>query len=145
MGLTPNLGRDALVIDGETYFVLEERGKRRWSTQMVSSQPGDAIAKPYLLAAHGGFGASQRSLLSSGRPSDPSHHDYSLNADASREAIIQPSPRITYLDLSAKTQTARPFRIGGYANSRIGGGRGEIASAYLKRLSPAGYWSLGET
>lgn len=121
MGLSPSLGRDELVIDGETYSLFEQAGQRRWQTQEVATQPGDALAKPYVLSAHGGFGATNRHLGSDGRPTDPTHHDYGVNADATREAALMASQRITYLDLSTKAQRARGFRIGGYSNSVIGG------------------------
>lgn len=137
MGLTPNHGRDTLVIDSEPYEVFEEGGRRRWTTEMVSSQPGDALARPYLLSAHGGFGATNRHTLSTGQPSDPTHHDYGENVDATKEAILQPSPRITYVDLSSKAQTSRPFRIGGYANSRVGGGSSGAPSGAIGGGSPS--------
>lgn len=121
MGLNPNLGRDELVLAGETYSLMEQAGERRWQVEMVPSQPGDALARPYPLSAHGGFGASHRHMKATGQPSDPTHHETALNMNCTLESTIQPSPRITYLDLSSKAQRSRAFRIGGYANSKVGG------------------------
>ncbi len=145
MGLSPSLGRDDIVLDGDTYSLLEEAGERRWQSRQVASQPGDALAKPFLLSANSGFGASERHMRITGQPSDPGHHATGLNFDCTLESTLKAAPRTTFFDLSTKTKRSRAFRIGGYANSRIGGGRGEVASQYLKRLGPVGYWPLGET
>lgn len=122
MGLSPSLDRDELVIEDLTLRLMEEAGERRWDTRIVPSQPGDAIAKPYPLSASGGFGASERHMKADGRPSDPTHHAYAESMDTTRESVIQPAPRITYLDYSVKVKKSKGFRIGGYSNSRIGGG-----------------------
>jgi len=111
-------------LDGEVYDLFDlGAGRIKWERTPQAGQPGDSKqVKAAPIEMHAGFGASRRIRRSGGASSDPAHHNYAENVSAQYEGLVHPAPRITYLDMSSTGATRRRgFRIGGYANSRIGG------------------------
>jgi hypothetical protein len=111
-------------LDGVLHDLLQMgSGKIRWDRKAVAGQPGDSTqVKAAPIDLHGGFGASHRVRRGTGSATNPTHHAYAQNVTSMFEGLLYPSPRVTYVDLSPLSNRARAFRIGGYFNSRIGGG-----------------------
>src|SRR3990167_9872449 len=103
---------DVLELNAKPYRLLDVApGRRKWDVVPVPSQPGDpGKPVPIPLEWHGGFGASHQHTNGRGQLVGLTHHDYALNWDGRYEGLGQPSPLITYLDLSTLSGAGDSFR-----------------------------------
>lgn len=131
MTLGPHLGPQTFTFDEQVLTLLDlGGGRRKWDVKAVPGQPGDGTqSKPAPIAMHSGFGATRRTRKVDGSPTDPGKHHFAQNVSAQFEGLVYPSPRVTYLDMGGSPESGAPgatrrrgFRVGGYSNSRVGGG-----------------------